>query len=108
MSAVRRRDRSSGRPTLTHIFYRSSSIQHPESRIQNPHFTFHALIAPACRAEVGRRGESDEGGSRTFPFHSPPLFSKLPSTMQKADALAFLRQMLGPAADFRDGQWEAI
>jgi ATP-dependent DNA helicase RecQ len=28
--------------------------------------------------------------------------------MQKADALAFLRQMLGPAADFRDGQWEAI
>src|SRR5437899_7759193 len=28
--------------------------------------------------------------------------------MQKADALAFLRQMLGPAAEFRDGQWEAI
>src|SRR5947207_15035596 len=28
--------------------------------------------------------------------------------MQRADALAFLRQMLGPAADFRDGQWEAI
>ena len=28
--------------------------------------------------------------------------------MQKADALALLRQMLGPAADFRDGQWEAI
>jgi ATP-dependent DNA helicase RecQ len=28
--------------------------------------------------------------------------------MQKADALALLQQMLGPAADFRDGQWEAI
>ena len=28
--------------------------------------------------------------------------------MHKADARAFLQQMLGPAADFRDGQWEAI
>ena len=28
--------------------------------------------------------------------------------MQKEPALALLRQMLGPAADFRDGQWEAI
>jgi ATP-dependent DNA helicase RecQ len=28
--------------------------------------------------------------------------------MQKEKALALLRRMLGPAADFRDGQWEAI
>ena len=28
--------------------------------------------------------------------------------MQKAAAQALLRQMLGPAAEFRDGQWEAI
>src|SRR5947209_16988545 len=28
--------------------------------------------------------------------------------MQKENARALLRQMLGPAAEFRDGQWEAI
>ena len=28
--------------------------------------------------------------------------------MQKENALALLRQMLGPAAEFREGQWEAI
>ena len=28
--------------------------------------------------------------------------------MQKENALALLRQMLGPTAEFRDGQWEAI
>ncbi len=28
--------------------------------------------------------------------------------MQKETTLALLRQMLGPAAEFRDGQWEAI
>jgi len=28
--------------------------------------------------------------------------------MQKENARAFLRKMLGPAAEFRDGQWEAI
>ena len=26
--------------------------------------------------------------------------------MQKETTLALLRQMLGPAAEFRDGQWE--
>src|SRR6266700_834555 len=46
--------------------------------------------------------------SQTFPFPPPAPFPKLRFTMQKADALAFLRQMLGPAAEFRDGQWEAI
>src|ERR1039458_1325603 len=28
--------------------------------------------------------------------------------MQKETTLALLRQMLGPGAEFRDGQWEAI
>ena len=28
--------------------------------------------------------------------------------MQKEKARAILQQMLGPAADFREGQWEAI
>src|SRR5882757_8521395 len=28
--------------------------------------------------------------------------------MQKESACALLKKMLGPAADFRDGQWEAI
>jgi len=28
--------------------------------------------------------------------------------MQKESTLALLREMLGPGAEFRDGQWEAI
>src|SRR6476646_5561574 len=31
-----------------------------------------------------------------------------PRSMQQSEALGYLRQMLGPAAEFRDGQWEAI
>src|SRR5439155_12018019 len=37
----------------------------------------------------------------------PPLPHTSP-TMQKEHARALLRQMLGPATDFRDGQWDAI
>lgn len=32
----------------------------------------------------------------------------LACTMQKETTLALLQQMLGPGAQFRDGQWEAI
>src|SRR6266404_4713292 len=42
----------------------------------------------------------------SFTFHvSPFTFHR---TMQKDQARALLQQMLGPATEFRDGQWEAI
>ena len=43
-----------------------------------------------------------------FSFPAAALCPKLTATMQKETTLALLQQMLGPEAQFRDGQWEAI
>src|SRR3989440_852350 len=41
-------------------------------------------------------------------FHWQRFGRRLPVVMQKEKAQALLQQMLGPQAEFRDGQWEAI
>lgn len=40
-----------------------------------------------------------------FSFPAAALCPKLTATMQKETTLALLQQMLGPEAQFRDGQW---
>src|SRR5262249_12692567 len=44
----------------------------------------------------------------TFHFRPPGLSPTLPATMQKENARGLLLKMLGPTAEFREGQWEAI
>src|SRR5438105_4405264 len=41
-------------------------------------------------------------------FHWQGFGRRLPVVMQKEKAQALLQQMLGPQAEFREGQWEAI
>src|SRR6266446_9069521 len=43
-----------------------------------------------------------------FYFRRPPVFLHTVFLMQRENARALLRQMLGPTTEFRDGQWEAI
>src|SRR5271157_222683 len=43
-----------------------------------------------------------------FCFPVSPPYARLAGGMQKETTLALLREMLGPGAEFRDGQWEAI
>ena len=47
-------------------------------------------------------------GTATFCFPALPLCHTLAPRMQKETTLALLQRMLGPAAQFRQGQWEAI
>ena len=48
-----------------------------------------------------------QGGS-SFCFQGGPLCRTLAPRMQQEATLGLLQRMLGPAAQFRDGQWEAI
>src|ERR1035437_8583671 len=62
---------------------------------------------PKATSETGRAwGRTVQ--PTIFCFRGTPPCSTLAGEMQKETTLALLRQMLGPAAQFRDGQWEAI
>ena len=53
-------------------------------------------------------GSCSLSDTATFCFPTPVLCRTLAPRMQQEATLGLLQRMLGPAAQFRDGQWEAI
>ena len=66
------------------------------------------LMVIRANNEIMPRLCPNRPGGSSFCFPALPLCRTLACRMQKETTLALLQQMLGPAAQFRDGQWEAI